>query len=69
MTAFLCASQKSLATGLPLITSIMVATPWLVDAAVIIPLLCYHPARRSWRILSLTSGLNKKYRMSRQYKH
>ena len=46
ITAFFCASQKSLATGLPLITSIMVAAPWLVDgAAVLIPLLCYHPAQ------------------------
>ena len=46
ITAFFCASQKSLATGLPLITSIMVAAPWLVDGAtVLIPLLCYHPAQ------------------------
>ena len=46
ITAFFCASQKSLASGLPLITSIMVAVPWLVDgAAVLIPLLCYHPAQ------------------------
>jgi sodium/bile acid cotransporter 7 len=46
ITAFFCASQKSLASGLPLITSIMVAAPWLVDgAAVLIPLLCYHPAQ------------------------
>ena len=46
ITAFFCASQKSLATGLPLITSIMVAAPWLGDvAAVLIPLLCYHPAQ------------------------
>ena len=46
ITAFFCASQKSLASGLPLITSIMVAAPWFVDvAAVLIPLLCYHPAQ------------------------
>tara|TARA_B100000497_G_scaffold99301_1_gene112247 strand:+ start:1089 stop:2078 length:990 start_codon:yes stop_codon:yes gene_type:complete len=46
ITAFFCASQKSLATGLPLITSIMVAAPWLVDgAAVLIPLLSYHLAQ------------------------
>jgi sodium/bile acid cotransporter 7 len=46
ITAFFCASQKSIASGLPLITSIMVAAPWLVDgAAVLIPLLCYHPAQ------------------------
>ena len=46
ITAFFCASQKSLATGLPLITSIMVVAPWLGDvAAVLPPLLCYHPAQ------------------------
>ena len=43
-TAFFCASQKSLATGLPMITSIVAAAPGLVDpAAALIPLMCYHP--------------------------
>jgi sodium/bile acid cotransporter 7 len=46
IAAFFCASQKSLATGLPLATSIIAAAPWLGDgAAVLIPLLCYHPAQ------------------------
>lgn len=46
ITAFFCASQKSLATGLPLTTSILAAAPGLVDtAAVLIPLMCYHPAQ------------------------
>ncbi len=44
VTAFFCASQKSLATGLPLATSILVAAPGFVDPAVVlIPLMCYHP--------------------------
>ena len=43
-TAFFCASQKSLATGLPMITSIVAAAPGLVEpAAALIPLMCYHP--------------------------
>lgn len=46
ITAFYCASQKSLATGLPLTTSILAAAPGAVDtAAVLIPLMCYHPAQ------------------------
>jgi sodium/bile acid cotransporter 7 len=46
ITAFFCASQKSLATGLPLATSILASAPGLVDtAAVLIPLMCYHPAQ------------------------
>ncbi|WPJ94569.1 bile acid:sodium symporter family protein [Coraliomargarita algicola] len=46
ISAFYCASQKSLATGLPLTTSILAAAPGTVDAAaVLIPLMCYHPAQ------------------------
>jgi sodium/bile acid cotransporter 7 len=46
ITAFFCASQKSLATGLPLTASILAAAPGTVDAAaVLIPLMCYHPAQ------------------------
>ena len=46
ITAFFCASQKSLATGLPIITSISAVAPWLGDsAALLIPLLCYHSAQ------------------------
>ncbi|NBB78596.1 MAG: hypothetical protein GVY36_04020 [Verrucomicrobia bacterium] len=46
ITAFFCASQKSLATGLPLATSILASAPGVVDtAAVLIPLMCYHPAQ------------------------
>lgn len=46
IAAFFCASQKSLATGLPLTASILAAAPGLVDpAAVLIPLMCYHPAQ------------------------
>lgn len=46
ITAFFCASQKSLATGLPLATSILAAAPGIVDAAaVLIPLMCYHPSQ------------------------
>ncbi len=46
ITVFFCASQKSLATGLPLATSILAAAPGVVDtAAVLIPLLSYHPAQ------------------------
>ena len=44
IAGFFCASQKSLATGLPLVTSILVAAPNAVDAAsLLIPLICYHP--------------------------
>ncbi|MEC8190526.1 MAG: bile acid:sodium symporter family protein [Verrucomicrobiota bacterium] len=46
ISAFFCSSQKSLATGLPLTTSILALTPGIVDAAsVLIPLMCYHPAQ------------------------
>lgn len=46
IAAFFCASQKSLATGLPLTASILAAAPGVVDpAAVLIPLMCYHPAQ------------------------
>lgn len=46
ISAFFCSSQKSLATGLPLTTSILALAPGLVDAAsVLIPLMCYHPAQ------------------------
>jgi sodium/bile acid cotransporter 7 len=46
ISAFYCASQKSLATGLPLATSILAAAPDVVDpAAVLIPLMIYHPAQ------------------------
>ncbi|MFP4166533.1 MAG: bile acid:sodium symporter [Opitutales bacterium] len=44
ITAFFCGSQKSLATGLPLATSILAAIPdgALDPAVLLIPLLCYH---------------------------
>ena len=46
ITAFFCASQKSLATGLPLATSILASAPGVVDmATLLIPLMCYHPAQ------------------------
>ena len=46
ISAFFCSSQKSLATGLPLTTSILALAPGIVDAAsVLIPLMCYHPAQ------------------------
>lgn len=46
IAAFFCASQKSLATGLPLTASILAAAPEVVDsAAMLIPLMCYHPAQ------------------------
>jgi sodium/bile acid cotransporter 7 len=46
ISGFFCASQKSLATGLPLATSILAAAPAVVDAAaVLIPLMVYHPAQ------------------------
>lgn len=44
VAAFFCASQKSLATGLPLATSILAATNGAMDAALLlIPMICYHP--------------------------
>ena len=46
ISAFFCSSQKSLATGLPLTTSILASAPGIVDvASVLIPLMCYHPAQ------------------------
>jgi sodium/bile acid cotransporter 7 len=42
--AFYCASQKSLATGLPLISSVLLATGYDSAAvAALLPVLCYHP--------------------------
>ena len=44
ITAFFCASQKSIATGLPMATMIFAATPEPINsAAALIPLMCYHP--------------------------
>lgn len=46
ISGYFCASQKSLAIGLPLATSIFASVPGLVDvAAVLIPLMVYHPAQ------------------------
>jgi len=46
ITAFFCGSQKSLATGLPLLSSVLAASPGVIDpAAALIPLMCYHPAQ------------------------
>lgn len=46
ISGFFCASQKSLATGLPLATSILVAAPDVVDAAAVLtPLMVYHPCQ------------------------
>lgn len=46
ISAFFCSSQKSIATGLPLITSILAFAPSVTDtASIIIPLMCYHPAQ------------------------
>jgi sodium/bile acid cotransporter 7 len=46
ITAFFCGSQKSLATGLPLLSSLLAASPAVIDpAAALIPLMCYHPAQ------------------------
>ncbi len=45
ITAFFCSSQKSLATGLPLITSILAAVGIVDTASVLIPLICYHPGQ------------------------
>ena len=42
--AFFCASQKSLATGLPMLASILAVSPLPMDSALIlIPLLLFHP--------------------------
>jgi sodium/bile acid cotransporter 7 len=44
IAAFYCASQKSLAAGLPLVSSILLAIPDIEDTAMVfIPLLCFHP--------------------------
>lgn len=46
ISAFFCSSQKSIATGLPLTTSIFAFVPSIIDiASIIIPLMCYHPAQ------------------------
>ena len=46
LAAFYCASQKSLATGLPLATSIFATLETTVPLSVILlPLLCYHPCQ------------------------
>lgn len=46
VAVFFCASQKSLATGLPLATMILIAMPADIDSAgILIPLMCYHPAQ------------------------
>ncbi len=44
IAGFFCASQKSLATGLPLATSILAASGDVVESAILLlPLICYHP--------------------------
>ncbi|CAA6676841.1 MULTISPECIES: bile acid:sodium symporter family protein [unclassified Lentimonas] len=44
IAAFFCASQKSMATGLPLASSILLAAPGVIDPAmVLIPMICFHP--------------------------
>jgi len=44
VAAFYCASQKSLATGLPIISSVLLAIPAIENTALLlIPLLCFHP--------------------------
>lgn len=46
IAAFFCASQKSMATGLPLATAIFAVLPATIDinaAAVLLPLILYHP--------------------------
>jgi len=46
ISAFFCASQKSLVTGLPLAASLLTIAPVSIDrAAILIPLMCYHPAQ------------------------
>jgi len=46
IAAFFCASQKSLVSGLPLASSILLAAPGVVDPAmVLIPLICFHPVQ------------------------
>ena len=46
ISVFFCSSQKSIATGLPLTTSILAFAPsGMNTASVIIPLMCYHPAQ------------------------
>jgi sodium/bile acid cotransporter 7 len=44
VSAFFTASQKSIATGLPLLTAIFAAAPFPLDTGlVLVPLLIYHP--------------------------
>jgi sodium/bile acid cotransporter 7 len=46
VAVFFCASQKSLATGLPLAAMILASMPAGLDSAgLLIPLMCYHPAQ------------------------
>lgn len=66
IAAFFCASQKSLASGLPLASSILLAAPGVVDPAmVLIPLICFHPLQLvfagllSARLVNLKDGLNR----------
>ena len=44
ISAFFCATQKSLASGLPLAASVLAAAGGVInDARLLIPLICYHP--------------------------
>ena len=59
IAAFFCASQKSLASGLPLASSILLAAPGVVDPAmVLIPLICFRPVQLAFAGL-LTGWLVK----------
>lgn len=59
IAAFFCASQKSLASGLPLAMSILLVAPGVVDPAmVLIPLICFHPVQLAFAGL-LTGWLVK----------
>lgn len=63
VAAFFCASQKSLATGLPLATMILLATPGDLDGAgMLIPLMCYHPAQ-----LFLAGFISGRWALKRQH--
>lgn len=54
IAGFYCASQKSLATGLPLAASVIAATDGAVESALlIVPLMVYHPLQ-----LMLAGGLS-----------
>ena len=44
IAAFYCASQKSLAAGLPLVSSILLTVPDMGEVGIVlIPMLCFHP--------------------------